>query len=242
MKKNMAVLLLAVMFSWTSVDAASLCSYDKQKELTKVASSVKIAYEEAQGELEPGTYNPPEGEDPETYVAYYDYFKIKIINVTDDIYVKLENNANDEIKYIEYKDTNEGAYTIDWKDLTKVTTFTYTVYSSSNTECPNEQLFKRVMTVPKLNENYQNVKCLDYPDHSLCKKYITSDISTAKFNKTMEEYIAKQETEDKKEKEKNEKAKQNNKTLIIIVATSIIIVVGGVAIVVARKKRGSRVI
>ena len=242
MKKNIAVLLLAVMFSWTSVDAASLCSYDKQKELTKIASNVKFAYEEAQGELEPGTYGAPEGEDPETYVAYYDYFKIKIINVTDDIYVKLENSVNDEIKYIEYKDTDEGTYTINWEDLSSVATFTYTVYSSSKTECPNEQLYRGVKTIPKFNENYQNVKCLDYPDHSLCKKYITSDISTAKFNEVMEAYVAEQKKADKEENKKNEEKKENNKKLIIIVATSIIIVVGGVAIVIARKKRGSRVI
>lgn len=241
MKKNIAVLLLAVMFSWTSVDAASLCSYDKQKELIKQGSNVKLSFEEAKGELEPGTYRAPEGEDPETYVAYYNYFKIKIINVTEDLYVKLENNVNGETKYIEFKDTDEGTFTLDWKDLSKVATFRYTVYSSKKTECPNEQLFNGVKTIPKLNENYQNVKCLDYPEHSLCKKYITSDISTAKFNKDMDAYVAKQQ-EKKKEENKKKEEKENNKKIIIVIATSIIIVVGGVAIVMARKKRGSRVI
>lgn len=241
MKKNIAVLLLAVMFSWTSVDAASLCSYDKQKELTKIASSVKVAYEEAQGELDKDLYFPADGqEEADGYVSYYDYFKIKIINITEDIYVKLENNVNDEVKYIEYKDTNEGTFTIDWKDLSKVTTFSYTVYSSSNTECANEVYRTGVMTTPKLNPNYNNAMCYQIPEFELCKKYITSSVSDSKFRELASDYVNKTKKEESVKQEKEEK--EENKTTMLIVATSIIIVVGGVAVVMARKKRGSRVI
>lgn len=241
MKKNIAVLLLAVLFSWTSVDAASLCSYEKQSDITKQATNVKITYEEARGELDPSTYLTPEGEDPDTYVAYYDYFKIKILNITEDIYVKLENSSNDEVKYIEYKDTDEGTFTIDWKDLSQTTTFNYTVYSSSNTDCPNENYRTGVMTTRMLNDNYNNILCTDYPEFYLCQKYISTSVSEEKFNELIKSYIEKNKEEKEEQIKKEEEDKKNNK-LIIIIATSIIIVGGGVAIVIAKKKRGSRVI
>ena len=242
MKKNIAVLLLAVLFSWTSVDAASLCSYEKQSQINKDASNVKITYEEAYRELDPETYSAPEGEDPETYVAYEEYFKIKLLNITEDIYVKLENSANDEIKYIEYKDTDEGTFTINWNDLTQVTTFNYTIYSSEATDCPNEQYRQGVKTLPKLNEYYVSELCNDISDYYLCQKYVTTDVTPSKFVEKVNGYKQETEQEEKKEEKKNKEDEKLNKTIIAIVGTSIMIVGGVIAIVIVRKKRGSRVI
>ena len=240
MKKIMLVLMLAVLFSWTSVDALSVCSYEKQKELSKTASNVKVTFEEAEGIVDPENYHVPEGEDPETFVVYYDYFKIKILNLTETIYIKLENSVNDEVKYIRYEDTNEGSFVLDWKNLKEVTTFNYTIYSSTKTKCPNEEIKKGVLTTPMLNGNYTNVICQEIPDFNLCKKYITADISEEKFRQLAEEYLKKQnEKEEKVEKEKEEK---KNKSTMLIVTTSIVIVGGGIAFVIARKKRGSRII
>ncbi len=240
MKKIIAILMLAVLFSWTSVDAASVCSYEKQKELSKVASNVKLTYEEAQGIVDPENYHVPEGEDPETFVVYYDYFKIKILNITESIYVKLENSFNDEVKYIKYEDTDEGIFVIDWNNLKDVTTFNYTIYSSSKTECPDEEIRKGVLTTPMLNENYTNVICLEIPDFSLCQKYITTSISEEQFRKKAEAYLEKEEKKEEKEEIKEERKKNN--TTILIISASILIVGGGIAFVIARKKRGSRII
>ena len=241
MKKNIAVILLAVMFSWTSVDAASVCSYEKQKEISKDASNVRITYEEAQGIVDPENYHVHEGEDPETFVVYYDYFKIRILNVTESIYIKLENSSNNDVKYINYEDTDEGTFVIDWKDLKKVTTFNYTIYSSTKTECPNEEIKKGVLTTPMLNGNYANAICVEIPEFNLCQKYITTPISEDKFRELAENYLEKHKKEEQKDKEEKEE-KQKNKKTILIVTASILIVGGGIAFVVARKKRGSRII
>lgn len=241
MKKNLVVLMLVVLFSWTSVDAASVCSYDKQSAIKKASTNVKLTYEEAQGILDPDLYYVPAGEDPETFVVYYDYFKIKILNITEDIYIKLENSTNDEVKYINYEDTDEGTFMIEWNDLSKVTTFSYTIYSSTKTECPNEEFRKGVMTTPMLNDNYTNVMCQEIPDFNLCQKYVTSSISEKKFREMASAYLEKQKETEKEEKEKEIEKKNNIKTILIVTA-SMVIVVGGIASVIAIKKRRSRVI
>ena len=243
MKKNIAVLMLAVLFSWTSVDAASVCSYEKQKEISKSAANVKITYEEAKAELDPSTYSYPEGADPETYVAYYEYFKIKILNITEDIYLKLENSSNEEVKYIEYKDTDEGTFTIAWENLEDVTTFSYTIYSSTKTGCPDEEFRKGVMTTPKLNEFYTSELCVDIPDYYLCQKYITTNVSSSKFVELAKAENKKNKKEEIIEKEKKDKEKETkNIKNIFFVVTSIIIVGGGIAIVIVSKKRRSRIL
>lgn len=241
MKKNIAVIILAVLFSWISVDAASLCSYEKQKELSKLASNVKLTYDEMQGIVDPNEYYVPAGEDPETFEVKYDYFRLKIINITEDIYVKLENSTNEEVKYIEYEDTDEGLFVIDWNDLSKVTTFSFTVYSSTKTECPNEEIRKGVLTIRMLNKNYNNVMCSEMPEHELCQKYTTVDVSESEFRKLASEYLEKKNTKKEKQEQKQEKVEKKNKKIIIITA-SLVIVAGGVTYVIVRKKRGSHVI
>ncbi len=251
MKKIIAVfLMLVVMLSWTSVDAASLCSYERQVELKKIASAVKLTYEEAQEEADPDTYGPPDNYkgDPEDYVLYNSYFKIKVLNLTEDIYIKIENSVNDDVKYIRYEDTDEGTFTLNWKDISKVTTFTYTIYSSDKTLCANEEYRKGIITLPKYNDKHQNVQCLEVPDFYLCQKYISVEVSNEQFYKQIESYKQSKNGADGNKNDediKNENLMANfikkNKTALII-GLSVLIVGGGVAIVVVTKKRRSRVI
>ena len=245
MRKIGIVFLILVCFIST-VKAASLCSYEKQVELSKSAINVKMSFEEEEGVREPGTYYPPEGVDPETYEAKYDYFKLKIVNLDENVYVKLENSTNKDIKYIKYEDTNEGTFEIDWKDLTKVTTFTYTIYTSDKTYCPNEELKKGYLTVPMYNRYHLNDRCAEYPEHKFCQKYVTYDLSGELFYETLDSYILKEN--DKKNNEKKEESKSGiigfvkNHKYTLGIGISILIVVGVAAGVLLAKKRRSKVI
>ena len=254
MKKFMAVfLMLVVMLSWTSVNAASLCSYERQVELKKIASAVKMTYEEAQEEADPNSYiskseaNPEDADEYEE-ILYNDYFKLKVLNVTEDIYVKIENSINDDVKYIRYVDTNEGTFTIDWKNLSEVATITYTVYSSDKTECANEELRSGLMTLPRYNDNYRNNMCKQVPDYYLCQKYISVNITTVQFYDNVSAYLEKEKGNDENSDLDNarnsfsisEFIKGNKK--ILIIGLSVLIVGGGVAVVIVTKKRRSRVI
>lgn len=245
MKKIGVVFLILGCFI-SNVKAASLCNYEEQVELSKSATNIKMTYEEAEGIRKEGTYYPPEGVDLDTYVAKYDYFKLKFVNINENVYVKLENSTNDEIKYIKYEDTDEGIFVIDWEDLTKVTSFSYTIYSSDETRCPNEELKKGVMTVPMYNRYHGNERCTNYPEHDFCQKYVPFDLSGELFYETMESYVLKENNKkDDNVKDTNKNnitdfIKKNKYTLGIGLSS---LIVGGVAAgIILAKRRRSRVI
>ena len=248
MKKNiLLVLLLIIAILQVNVNAASLCSHEKQVELQKKAASVKVTYEEATEEADPNSYGSPEsvGEQyAEDKVLYIDYFKLKILNVTEDIYIKLENSVNKDIKYIRYEDTDEGEFTIDWKDLTQVVTFTYTIYTSDQTECPNEQLYSGIVALPMKNRFYSKAVCRDIPEFELCQKYTTINISYGKFEENVKYYLEKKNKVEDPEEKDNILSKtfwEKNK-IPVIIGVSIIFVGGVVTTVIVIKKRRSRVL
>lgn len=253
MKKIMAVFsMLVIILSWTSVSAASLCSNERKVELQKMASAVKLTYEEAQEEADPDSYISIDEANPETIdeyeeILYNDYFKIKILNLNENLYIKLENSLNDDVKYITYDDTIEGNYTLDWKNLNEVVTFTYTIYSSEKTECMNEKIKSGMLTLPKYNRNYTNTMCEEVPDYYLCQKYISVNVTEEQFYDYIMAYT-------KKESSSNDNAdnngnadfsiieflKENKK--ILIIGLTVLVVGGGIATVIVIKKRRSRVI
>lgn len=248
MKKIIAVfLMLVVMLSWTSVDAASLCSYERQVELKKIASAVKLTYEEAEEEVDPDTYGPPDSPVEGDGILYRNYFEIKLLNLTEDIYVKLENSYNDDVKYIRYEDTDEGTFSIDWKNTEEVVTFTYTIFTSNKTECVNEKLSSGMFTIPKYNRYHNSVICEDIPDYYLCQKYISTNVTFESFYENVNYYLEKNKNEDKNEEEKEKGKVVNNifdflKDNKIIIIASILFVGGVVTTVIVVKKRRSRVL
>lgn len=248
MKKLRAVILtfLLMLLGMNIADAKSLCSYEEQVKISSEASSVKLTSEEAQGIVDPSTYVPIEGyENDSSYVKYYNYFKVKILNVTENITIKLENDVNDEVKYISYDDTDEGTYTFDWKTTDKVTTFTYTVLASKSTSCLNEKFNTGVFVLPKYNSFSNSQMCENDPDYYLCQKYVSIDFDYEYFEKTMMARINDKTAAKKEEEKKNETTIlefiKNNK-LQVIIGTSVLIVGGVVTIMIVIKKRRRRVI
>lgn len=251
MKEIKAVILcLAALFNMMNVDAASKCSYEKQVELNKTASGVKMTYEEADGVVDPSEYVPLEGfEDDPNAQLHYTYFKISLVNITEDIYVKVENSITEDVKFIEYKDTTNGTFTFDLNNIGNVTMFKYTIYSSTKTDCSNEILIKGTMTTPMYNRYHTDQKCEKIPDFSMCQKYVMTDFTYEDFRKKVDSYIEKQnKKEDKKEKKENEKFLNNITNFIkdnkiwFITGGGVLIVGGVVTSVIVIKKRRSRVI
>ena len=61
------------------------------------------------------------------YLDKYNYFKVSIINISENFYVEISNDYNRDKLVYQYKDTQDGVITFDWKNLDKVTTFTVKV-------------------------------------------------------------------------------------------------------------------
>lgn len=239
MKEKVVVMLAGILalLNLKVVNAASLCSVEDQAKLNKIAGSVKAVYEEAKEELDPSTYitTPETGEGP----FYKEYFKIIFTNITEEVYVKITNDYNDEVKFIRYQDTDDGMYTFDWNDLDAVVKFTYEVYSSDKTACQNEKYFTNYLVTPKLNEFYNYLICDGIKDYLACQKYIPINMGyNEQYNKIVEYKEAKKEKEIEENKKWYEKIGdfvKKHKTAVIVGGS--IIVIAGVAIVVVIIKR-----
>ena len=237
MKKSVMVGLCGLLgFSALITANASACSTEQQVELKKVAGSISTTYEEAQELVDPSTYysNNEVGNEP----LYEDYFKVIFSNVDPKVYIEISNDYNDEVKFIRYQDTEEGIYTFDWKNTDKITKFTYEVYSSAETSCPDEKYYTGYLVLPKRNDFYDMAMCEGITDFDSCKKYIMVNMDPDEQERLITEYLNK---EIEKQEKRNKKWYQKigdlvNKNKVIIITGSII-VIAGVATVVVKNKR-----
>lgn len=244
MKKGLIVLaMFASAIFFTSKAYASNCDATKLTEIKNNAAKVKLTYEEVEEKLTGETVEGGSDVGYE-YDIYDSYLKVTISNITDDLYVKVINETDNSVRTFSSKDAVDGVVSFVWKDTDKVAKLTYKVYTSSNTSCPDEEMLTNYKVLPMENEYYTWGACTENPDASVCKKYVTEEVSYDSYQK----FAKKQQTE-KVEKVLEEKegkgitkfVKKNKKGFII--GGSIIIVVGVVTTaVVIIKRRGSRII
>ena len=214
-----------------------MCSCTEKANYSKLASNVKVTYEEYE-EVTDDTSDLPSYamDDRGTKITY---FKVKVLNVTDDLYVKLENSVNKETKYITYKDTDEGTYTLDWIDLDNVATLTYTIYASEKTICSGEKLKTGTLTLPRYNEYHDMLVCEDIKDFYLCEKYVAIPDENGYFSKKIEEYKKTLGKDDNGDTKPDKEKEKKNYKKVAIIGISILVVAGGATIYLVENKRRS---
>ena len=245
MKKKRVVLsiLLSCLFSITN-GYASKCNDEELAKINDEASKVKVSYDILTKQI-PNPNDPNDaGEKDETIDV--DYIKVSVINLTDNLYIKITNSNDNTTKVFYGKDASDGVISYDIDDTSAIANLNYVVYTTMNTSCADEQIIENVRTLPKYNDYYGTGACNLNPDAPECQKYITTDITPEdmeNFNEKESDKVIKDIN--KKEEEKNKKNKKNifekNKKGIII-GGSIIIVMGVVTTAVVIKKRRSRLI
>lgn len=246
MKKKRVVLsiLLACLFSIANVKA-SRCQDEELAKINEEAAKVKVSYDILTKQI-PNPNDPNDaGEKDETIDI--DYIKVSIINLTDNLYIKLTNSKDGTTKVLYGKDATDGVLSYEIEDTSAIANLDYVVYTTMNTSCADEKIVENAITLPKYNENYGNGACNLNPDAPECQKYVTKDITPEDMenftNKTSEKVIEDIKKEDeKKEKKKNQKNIFEKNKKEIIIGGSIIIVMGVVTTAVVIKKRRSRLI
>lgn len=215
MKKIFIAFISLFMFNLTT-EAASLCSYQEQTDLNQKAANVKVNYEIVEEKV---TY--PDGE------GTRELFKINFFNLSNEFYVIVKNDVNSEEKRINSSDTKNGSYSFNWDNKETVTNFTIEIYTTNETNCP-EELYKTIyLTTPRYNHFSETEACQDHKDLSYCQKYVNFDISE-------EDYFAKLNSfnnikEDEKVKVDDTK---NNNVIINFINDYKWYIVGGLAVVI----------
>ena len=237
MKKSVIYALCGLLcFSSIITAKATVCTNEEYIELKNIAGKVDKTYEEKEEEVDPSTYytNKETGNEP----VYEPYLSVIFSNITEDIYIKVSNDYNDEVKFIRYQDTQDGIYKFDWKNIDKITKFTYEVYSSTETSCPDEKYYTGYLVLPKYNELSESVMCEGLGDFDACNRYVTSNMTREEQEKKILEKIAVVEEETtKKNKKWYQKIGDFASDYMVIIIAGSIIVIAGVATVVVNKKR-----
>lgn len=194
MKKFLAVLIMATLFLIPQVYAEESCSYKDEADLREKASNIKADYEIKEEVISPGT------SDTAPAIGYY--FTISVTNITEEFYVEVTNNYNGDKKLLSYNEEDNGIATFDWKVSSKITDFTFKVYTTTGNKCNGIVLNTFHLITPRYNRFYEMCS-YEFPDYSLCQKFVTfkeMDLNT--FDKSL---VAYRESLKKAEEEKEKK-------------------------------------
>lgn len=242
MKKIKAIVLAFVVFMSSTSYVRALCDAAEENRIRSLASNVRASYEIVKEELEPGTYSPPDGISEEEYVGTVDVINIYIANLTEDLYIEVEDTLTKETKKYTYQDSTNGTITLKKYDFGSIDKYEISVYSNK-TDCISDRKLKNIeVKTPMYNDISRYGICEGLEEYYLCYEYIDYDINMS-FSEAEAKIEKYRESKEKKEQEQHEEEKsfkkfiKNNAGTIIIV-TAVIIGVGVGATIVVIKRRG----
>ena len=247
--KKVTIIAISSLFLLSNVKGTT-CNYEEKATLNNEISNVKTNYEIKERVLDKSEYEIPDAllgtEYEDTYVATEDYIVLNILNLTENMYVEVSNDLDDEVKIYQYSDTNNGNIAIERYNLIHIVNYTVKVYASSATGCEGNLLRTLSQKLPRDNEYSSYSICSVIPEYYLCQRYVTfDDVGFDTFiNKTSKE-IEKQEEKEKQEKDNDkwyEKAidfVKEHKVPFIIGGVGVIVIAGGTTFVIIKKRRRS---
>lgn len=244
--KKFSIIVLALITILTSqkfVNAESSCSYSEQVEFNNLAANVKSTYEAV--DIYDGKTIDIDGTGNEVDNSVRG-LRISILNITDDIYIKLKNKNTNEEKTYYYKDTTNGTLTFDTIDVLEVTEYTVEVYANKYS-CAGELYRTFTFTTPRYNRFSLYTVCNDNPGFYYCQEFVQSaEISLEDISTLLIKYQDQQKQEEEQEENKGlwDKIKEFYKehTIAINIGASVLVIVGVTSTVILVKKRRSRVL
>lgn len=182
MKSIFKYILLFIIIVPNIVNAEK-CSYIEKYKLMKEASKVKIKYEPVFEDIEDNNCSTGDCLPQRIY-----YFKIYILNASENMRIEVENNYNNDKTTYTKDDISDDVITFFDYDSTEVKRYEFKIYASEATECNTEKLQTIYLTLPRHNRFYNEGYCLDHEDYYLCEEYVEfDDMDINDFHKKMEE-------------------------------------------------------
>ena len=233
-----------------SANAAS-CSYEQRAELNSEISNITANYEVIEVPLEEGA-TPPDAlleSEEEEYTWMIEALQINILNLTENVYVEVTNNYDNQTTVYNYSDTDNGNIAIEWRTLGELVTYTIRVYASSATDCADTLLRTLRVSLPRYNDYATYAVCDQVPDYYLCQRYVFFD--QVDFNEFSTKVLAEIERVEQEEEQNNEEDTtwyeevgnfiSEHKTPIIIGVVSILVIAGVIVVIVVIRRRRSEI-
>lgn len=228
MKKLLTLLL---MLGIGVMPVKAVCNFTDKAAANKKAANVKLNYEvvEDKQEYDDGT------------ISINEYFKLTLLNVTEDLYVTVTNDVTNTTNTYRYSDAKDGIITFNWDNNDVVTNFTAKVYGSDKSPCKDEELRTIRKQTPRYNDFANRAICEDMKDFYLCEKYTTiENIDESMFINKVTDY-AEGKIDDQGESKEEKKDKNllyylNEYKWYIIGGLLVVAIGSGITVVIRNKK------
>lgn len=174
---------------------------------------------------------------------YGEVLKVSFTGLSEDMYLVVTNNLDDKERIFTKNDIKDGKIEFVEEETAEVRTYNVKVYSDVET-CQGALFREFTFKVPRANEYYKTMFCLENTSLDVCAPFIFEDDANTvveKYNAAKAEVIKKnnEETNKQNEEKKNktiiDTVKDNYVYIIIAVAVITIIVVG--VLVIRRRMR-----
>ncbi len=136
------------------------------------------------------------------------FVHLNIQNVTDRIYITVNNKTEGSFETYNYADTDNGNILIEIPDTEIIREFEIKVYSKIN-DCLNEELRTININTPKLNEYYYSSMCANNDAFYCRNEFITNDFNVDE-NEIYEMYSKSQLEKEKNDKQNGNQNENNN--------------------------------
>ncbi len=194
------LIFIVSLFLVPTMVTAAECSDERFVELKNEAAEIKLNYETAQEFYDPSEIIYPEDvdtpEEKEAFnkLAYENYLKLNFINISENFYVELTNNINDDVISISYDDTTDGSYSIDHHTVLDIYTYTMTIYISDEADCGDDAIVIKYLETPIVNQFFSRPECEGHEEEAVCQQYITNEnLTESSFLSTIRELDAEKE-------------------------------------------------
>ena len=208
-KKNKIVikysLLIVLLMGFCNVRALSKCDSKEKSALNKEAVNIKVKYDIKEEKLVPPANEIPAEfkDDPEDYFFMVPYFKINILNLSDNFYITVKNKYSTDEKEQTINSSSNGIVSFDRKEIYNLANLSFNIYSSNKTSCPDELIKTISLSLPRYNSFSEYEICEKIPDFDLCQKFVMIPDRGITYKKFMEK--AKNEVKKNEEKEETSK-------------------------------------
>ena len=184
MRKNIKLLLISMLFCLVFMPNAKAlsCSNKDANDLVSYASYVKAKYDIVDNsKRKKATAN---GQTKNFIVPNFT-FNITVYNVTDNIYLEIKNDVDDEVITVYNKDTKNNTYTFSNHDFGQIYNYTISILSN-NPSCKGEQIRSINLKKPKYNAFSEYDECKG-SKLSICQKFINTNknITIDEFSQTV---------------------------------------------------------
>ena len=216
------------------------CTNEVSNMIGRDANNIKVRYEELSNYVLGKTFEVESDINGDGELGEIDdigfALRVTISGITENVYLRVENDIDYNIEYYGYDETDNGVITFDQIYNAYVRTYNVKVYSE-NDECGGILYREFNFTLPRMNDLSLTPLCENHKELATCKTFVFDKDGNKMFDEYKQD-IAKVDEEYNKNKEKENKNIMdyiNEYKLYVIIG--VVLLFAGVVVIIVKRRR-----